>query len=347
MKYLLICSLITPIVFVILYIWGKTLLTVIKAKTYFSDCILFGFVLIHIVFQLFYFPFLLARGSFYILSIIWLIVFFITSFLMIIYLHKKKSTIESHIIPIRNIIVFAVAVIVVGFLCIYIGGRPRDSGVDSIQYIHQMNKMVYHGTLWNEGDELEIHQGLNSFYTLFAILSWITGIKPIYMNHFTMRFIGVIICSIVAYRYGRIAFGEKAGVYPLIVSFMVPLAMIVWDTPYALGTFFSSRTNESKAFCQILLFPLAVSIFWEILKENQDRKILWIEEIVVGLSAVPIASSSLTIYPVIVFAGAMAVIVYDRFKGFCKTVLLSCACVLPNILYLVFYVLYQNKIFRF
>ena len=358
MKELLLCSLITVGFLVVLYIWGKAFLTAIHGETGICDSILFGFAVIHVIFQVFYLPFLLTRGSFRSLAIIWTIVSFIFTLALIIYLKRKtiktRDTLKNisfrdtiHRLSTAQIISFTLVVAMNLFLCWYIGCRPRHNGVDTIQYIQRMNEMVYRGYLWNNGNTLEIHQGLNSFYSLFAIISWITGVRPLYINCFTMRFLGIIFSSMLAYRFGRIAFGKKNGVYPMAVAVIVPTAMMVWNSDYATGMFFYERTNESKAFCQFMLFPLAVSILVQMFQEGNDRKPLWKEQIIIGLSAVPIAVSSMTIYPALMFVGLVGLLVYDRFKGAGRTVLKSFLCVLPNILYIGFYVLYQKQILRF
>ncbi len=348
MKILLFCCLITAFVFVILYIWGKSFLTVIEAETYVSDSILFGFVIIHIIFQIFYLPFLLTRGSFYILSTVWVIFASLFTLFQLFYLYKKKELQLNIHFSKKYSIVLLIIVAVIGFMCFYIGGHPRWNGIDTVQYIRQMNEMVYRGTLWNEGNELQIHQGLNSYYTLYAIISWITRIKPIFVNQFIMRFVGVILFSIVSFRFGRIFFDEKGNYYPLIVAIFAPIVMMLWNSQYS-AAFFYSRTNESKAICQLVLFPLAVSIYIELLKVKviNERKVFWLKEIAIGLAAVPIAVSSMSIYPVIAFVGMVAILTFDKFKKWHRTLLYSALCVLPNVFYLFLYILYQQKILRF
>ena len=358
MRILFFCILITLGFLGVLYIWGKSFLTIMHGTTRISDCILFGFVVIHIVFQIIYLPFLLSRGSFYSLALIWLVAAILITAGLIFYLAKKANgkipPLKSrnpqktfrNLSPAQSICgILAIAVNI--FLCLYIGCRPRPNGFDTIQYIQRMNEMVYRGYLWNNGNALEIHQGLNSFYSLFAVLSWMTGIKPLYINSFTMRFLGIIFTSMIAYRFGWIAFGKKNNTYPMLIAIIVPLTMMVWKTDYATGRFFYERTNESKAFCQLFLFPLSVSLVFQMFLEENNRKLIWKEQIAVGLSAVPIAVSSLSIYPVIIFAGMAGLLVYDRFKGVIRTIYAAFLCVLPNLLYLCFYVLYQKQLLRF
>ncbi len=347
MGTLIICILLTGISLIIFYIWGKSFFFFLKGKSCASDCVLFGFMILHIVFQPIYLIFLLSRGSFLVLSVIWLIFAFLITIGITVVLQIHKSLRPVFSFDRVSSIVFLINVLVVLLLCIYIGGHPRNTAKDSVQYIERMNEMVYMDTLWNDGNVLEIHQGLNSFYSLFAVMSLVTGIKPIYINNLTMRFLGVILCSMTAFKYGRIAFEKKSPTYPFTVAIMVPLTMMIWNSLYGAGYFFFHRLNESKAYCQVILFPLAVAIFWEMIKENNNRNRLWVEEIVIGLSAVPIAVSSLSIYPVIVFSGAIAILVYDKCKNWLKTVTYSACCMMPNILYTGFYVLYTQGIIRF
>lgn len=358
MRILFFCILITLGFLGVLYIWGKSFLTAIHGTTRISDCILFGFVIIHILFQIIYLPFLLTRGSFYSLAVIWLIGAILITVGLLFYMAKKAGGKNNYLknpnlqklfrnLSIAQIICGILAIAVNIFLCLYIGCRPRPNGYDTIQYIQRMNEMVYRGYLWNNGNALEIHQGLNSFYSLFAVLSWMTGIKPLYISCFTMRFLGIIFTSMLSYRFGWIAFGKKNNTYPILVAIIVPLAMMIWKTDYATGRFFYERTNESKAFCQLFLFPLSVSLVFQMFLEENNRKLIWKEQIAVGLSAVPIAVSSLSIYPVIIFAGMVGLLVNDRFKGAIRTIYAAFLCVFPNLLYLGFYVLYQKQILRF
>lgn len=346
MVILLLCILITIALLIIFYIWGKTLFVMMMKEMGISDCILFGFLIIHVVFQPYYMISLLSRSSFYYLAVMWIVLFTIFTSGMVYILYRNKALKIKVNGSTKYYIFLVINILVVVFLCVFIGLRPRRVSVDTFQYIDRMNEMVYRGTLWSDGDSLELHQGLNSFYSLFAVVSWVFHIKPIYLGHFTMRFLGVILCSLMAYRFGRIVLRTSKVEYYLAVSTIVPVVMLAWDTEFGVGDFFYSRLNESKAFCQILLFPMAVSIIFEMFKEK-ERELLWLEEFLIGLSAVPVAVSSLSIYPIIVFCGAVSLAVFDKCKRIQITVRNAFLCVIPNLLYLGLYILQGKSILRF
>lgn len=235
---------------------------------------------------------------------------------------------------------FAV-IIFVSWLAVRIGLHPRPFGPDTDTYIDAMNRMVYWDIIWQRSGELYLHSGLNSHFALFSTISLVFGIHPYYVAHFIMRFLGVALTSMVAYRTGKAWIdGSHDGIsyYGLALSVLVPLGMTFWNSIYT-GYFFWLRTNEAKAYCQLILLPLALSVCGEMFMEEGDRLILWKKQMAIGLAAVPIATSSMTAYLLLLFIHMVGLIVHDRFRRTKETVLSALSCMLPNICYLALYII--------
>ena len=315
MKIYLFCWGIVIAFLAVFYIWGRSFLSIIKARTDVSSSILFGFMAVLLSYQIPYLMFFLNRGSYRTLSLGWFVIAaVITVFLLVRLIRKKAFPIPklSQRQWVSLILVFALG----AFICVYNSLHVPGYGPDINQYISTMNKMYSDDTMWIEAGVLNIHNGANSFFGLLTVPSLILGIRPYYVSLFSGRIMLVILGMTVFYRIGKIVFGkgEKGiSVCALWMSTLVAVIIMFWNSMYQ-AHFFYRRSNEAKAYCQFVLLPLGFSVFLEMCRGDLERTPLWKEQLLVGLTAIAVSMSSLTGYPLLVFIGMAGILAYDKMK---------------------------------
>lgn len=337
MKTVELCLLLVTIYLCVFYIWGRTFLELIRGIADISGSISFGFVVMHVVYQIFYIPFFLSRGSFRTLSMVWVFVSLVITLFCLGFIIKTRKRGKTRSLSTR-LICFAVLVVVLTTgLSLLVWLHPRDYHDDGFFYIDQMNKMVYHDVIWHFNGALDYRHGFNSFFSLFATPCLFIDITPFYMSVFLMRFLGVILTSMVVYQTGKTFYDRgRRGLseFGLMLSTIVPLAMMFWTSMY-IAHFFWLRTNEAKAYCSLFLLPLAFSVMVGMNFIEADRSVLWKKQLAIGLSAIPIASSSMLAYPVLIIVGTVALLANDRFRNAKRTFLSALMCVVPNVVYII------------
>ena len=344
MQNALFCAVIAAAYLGLFYIWGRTYLTVLNAHADVSSSILFGFILMTSAFQVIYLPFLLARGSFRTLTYVWLIILALITGEMIFYISRKTARVQRKRTSKGRIIGMLFLAGLTLFLCLEIAYHARPYGADTNFYIDEINNMVYDDVISISGSRLDIHHGVTNIFALFGISSLITGIRPYYIALHTMRYVGVILTAFTAYNAGKtLGTNQEKGISWMGIGtcFLTVLFFSSWSSLYG-GAFFWQRTNEAKAYCQLVLFPIAFIVIIQMFQNREERKVLWKKQMLVGFSAIPIAVSSLSAYPFFMLIGMVALIVYDRFKNVKETIGYSVLCVLPNLIYLVLYFVSRN-----
>ena len=341
----LICAVIAAAYLSLFYIWGRTYLTILHVHADISNSVLFGFVLMVSAFQLFYLPFFFARGSFRILTIVWLAVLAMVTGCMVLYIKRRSTGIRKAIVSKGQMIGIAALIGLTLFLCAEIAFHARPYGADTNSYIAAINQMVYDDVICIDRGALNVHHGLTNIFALFGISSLITGVRPYYVALHTMRYVGVIVTAIAAYNAGKtlISKDQKENVSwtGIGTALLTLLIFSCWSSMYG-GAFFWQRTNEAKAYCQLVLFPIAFIVTIQMFQNKEKRNILWKKQLLIGFSAVPISVSSMSAYPIFMLICMVALLIYDRFKIVKATIGYSVLCVLPNLIYLVLYYTSQN-----
>ena len=325
------------------YIWGKTLLTLFRLRSYFSNSVLFGLVSMSAVFQLFYLPFFFTRGSYHSLMILWSILLVGITGAMLIYLRRHEKKHRKAPLTKGQVIAAAAAIAVTLFLCAIAAYHPRSYGYDTNYYISIVNDMIYRDVICITDGALDVHHGLTNLFAMLGMASWLTGISPFYLEMHSMRYFGVILTALAACNAGRCLFHEensRISIAGSAMAILVPIIFSFWGSMYG-GAFFWQRTNEAKAICQLALFPLAFTVIIQLFQNHDERKKRWWEQAVIGLSAVPISVSSIFVYPALILIGMIGLLAHDRFRNFRSSVGYSVLCVLPNLIYLVVY--YASK----
>ena len=80
------------------------------------------------------------------------------------------------------------------------------------------------------------------------------------------------------------------------------------------------------------------------IKQPEQRKTLWKCMFLIGLSAVTISASAMMSFAVLLFCGMVGLLVFDAGKNKIKTPACAFFCVLPNVLYMLLYVLISKGV---
>lgn len=332
------CVLIAFAWMALFFLWGRAFLTYIKVEYDISSSIVFGYLVLQIIYQGIYLPFYLARGSYRATAWIWIGIVSIISVFLLIYVMNHRM--NHHLKKNEKIGVFIAGILVLG-LAVYISLHVPFYGADTRDYIARMNDFIYKDSMWITSGTLSFHYGMSSMFEFFTLPSLFTGIKPYYISLFTVRILGICLFSLIAYRTGTIVFGKKGNHISwsaVVLAVLVPYLLMLWGSNYT-AEFFYWRINEAKGYCQFVLLSLAFSVFLAMFREDSDRKALWKEQLLIGLAAVPVSGSSLTSYIFLVFLSVCSLLVYEKFKEGWRTIKYSVICAVPNLCYLLIYFL--------
>ena len=322
----------------IFYLWGRAFLTYIKAKCDMSSSIAFGYLILQIIYQGIYLPFYLTRGSYRATAWIWIGIVSIISIFLLLYVMKHRT--NHNLKKGERIGAFIAGILVLG-LAGYISLHVPFYGADTRDYIARMNDFIYKDSMWITDGTLSFHYGMCSMFEFLTLPSLVTGIKPYYISLFTVRILGICLFSLIAYRTGTIVYrkkGETISWSAIVLAVLASYLLMLWGSNYT-AEFFYWRINEAKGFCQFVLLPLAFSVFLAMFREDLNRKALWKEQLLIGVAAVPVSGSSLTAYLFLVFFSVCSLLVYEKFKGGRRTIKYSVLCALPNLCYLLIYIL--------
>lgn len=330
------------------FLWGRAFLTAIKAKVDIASSIAFGYLVLQVIYQVIYLPFYLNRGSFKGTAYIWMGLVGLISLFLYVYLRRHSHRGGEKLKAIHKIGICGGVILILG-LAFYISLHVPFYGQDTVEYISTMNAAYYNDSMWVKSGELSLHHGLCSMFHFFTISSLLTGIKPYYISLFTVRIVGVSLFSFILYRTGVIVFQKEKQTFcwsAAILAIVAPTLLMFWGSNYT-AEFFYWRINEAKGYCQFVLLPLGFSVFLSMFRGIESRKPLWKEQLIVGLAAVPISSSSMTPYIFLVLMGTGGLIANDIFKNGWNTIKQAVACVAPNLIYLALYILEQKQLLAF
>ena len=278
------------------------------------------------------------------LSFTWMIIYIIITIIIISYLYRNKEKQKRVTKKPTDIVGIMALSIIIGVVALIISSRPRPYGADTEGYINPMNEMYFNDIIAIEGDHVNLHKGFNSGFAFFTIPAIFTGIRPIYLSEFTMRQIGVVLSSAIIYSTGIIAFSNERRRFSweaALMTVLVIVILLIWESMYVTH-FFYMRTNEAKAYCQFVLLPLAFSVFLDMVLHPENRKELWIKQMLIGFAAIPVATSTMTAYPVLVGTASGTLLIKDGFTHTKETLINSFICIVPNCLYILLYILNKN-----
>lgn len=330
------------------FLWGRAFLIAIKAEGDIASSIAFGYLILQVIYQVIYLPCFFSRGSFRTTAYIWIGVVGIFSLLLLVFLRKHLHGGGEKLKTIEIIGICSSATLILA-LASFISLHVPFYGQDTVEYISTMNTAFYSDSMWVKSGELSLQHGLCSMFHFFTISSLLTGIKPYYISLFTVRIVGICLFSFILYRTGVIVFQKERKTFcwsAVVLAVLAPTLLMFWGSNYT-AEFFYWRINEAKGYCQFVLLPLGFSVFLSMFRGVESRKNLWKEQLIVGLAAIPVSSSSMTPYIFLVFMGTCGLIVNDRLKNGWNTIKQAVVCATPNLVYLALYILEQKQMLTF
>ena len=296
-------------------------------------------------YQIPYVPVLLMRGSYRSVTVPWAICAGIITILLSIRLIRMNKPELPHFSAWQTaVLVFSAGYII--YLCVFISMHQPAYGSDTDTYISIMNEMYYNDRIWIRDGFLDSHRGLNSLFGLLTLPSLILKIRPYYVSLFMIRILLVLLTGIATYRFGKAFFRDEAFSFKALGVILICFFFLMnWNSQYQ-AHFFFRRSNEAKAYCHLVLFPFAGSIYLQMCDKNRaDRRFLWLQQILTGSTAIAVSMSTLTTYPFLALIGMAAVLLYDKFKAVLGTLMYSFIAVLPNLIVAVMYFMIKRGYF--
>lgn len=246
-----------------------------------------------------------------------------------------------------------VMLLVVGFQMYYIItseylGWDTSFYVGSIATSLARNSMyLYHSETGKPVTELPFRYALSGFYMHSAVWCQVLGIRAIYWAKIVQGGVLAVLSNAAVFELGKFLFSGKS--YENLVkkekvtdcaAAMVIAAVILnvfFDSMYSTSDFLMSRALEAKAYCSNLVLPCIFLYGMMLWRDNQNREAkIWL--FTAAFSSVAISMSSLVIAPALLTILFLPVLL--RTKTW-KTVRLYVLCVLPNLMYLIVYLLFR------
>lgn len=221
--------------------------------------------------------------------------------------------------------------------------RQQYMGYDTCYYVGQMNAFLQYDSFWTrdafagmaETSVIPLHYALSCFYPLWAIMAYFFHIEARLIAMYSIRSLCVILFACVAYTWGYEFFGKKeknAYIFTLICLILSMFALSEHSSAFMMMV----RGYESKGYCAAVVAPMCAYALIRLFK-NIDSKADWRFLGLVAWSSVPIAMSSLAVIPFAVAVCGLAMMIENkRFWDIFRKCLI---CVLPNLCFLVWYVL--------
>lgn len=337
------CVLVSFVWMGLFFLWGRGFLSLIHSNTDIASSVVFGYLTLQFIYQIIYLPCYFTRGSFRVVSYIWMGIVVIVSVLFVLHLWKHPSEKKQKLKLVEKTGICIAALLILS-LSFYIAHLVPYYGADTVSYISKMNNYFYKDTLDVYSGSLSFHNGMCSMFEFFTVPALLTGLRPYYLSLFTVRIVGICLFSLILYRTGKIIFSKENHIFcfpAAVLSVLAPYLLMFWGSNYT-AEFFYWRINEAKGFCQFVLLPISFSVFIEMFKDGANRKPLWKQQHLVGAAAIAVSASSLTPYLFLLLMGTFSVLAYDRLKKGWDTVGHAILCALPNLAFLAVYVLEKS-----
>lgn len=337
-------------VFLVLFtVFGVVGSRMIKRKNTWIENLVLGFFLYFSFFQILAFPLILLKQHLSLLTWLWLVTIAIVFIIALLILYKEirgKQTKEHKRIEKSNVACWCVMAVIVAFFC-YFTAIGNYWGWDTAFYIGTVSTTVDTDTMYLINGEsgimettLPLRYAMSCFYMNSAVFCKITGITAVYFQKYVMGTLCVILYFCVLYLIGQALFEKNM---MKTTGFLVGAAILnlFFVSEYTTSQFLLLRAYEAKAYCANVVLPV---IFWLLflLHKDLENKENWRALFLTVLASVPISMSAILIAPAMVgiFVAAES-IVHRSYKVLFRGIL----CMLPNVVYLVVYLLYTLDIF--
>lgn len=330
--------------------FGYTASCVIKRKSTLAENLVLGFFTYFFLFQLAALPLILLKQSLTLLIAIWLGVVTIVGILSCIVLLyrniRKKTNRSRNKIQKKHIFCYLAMGAVVLFFC-YFTAIQNYWGWDTAFYIGTISTTVDTNTMYLINGEngmaetvLPLRYALSGFYMNSAVFCKITGIEAIIFQKYVMGTLCVLLYFCVMYLLGQALFDNKLAQTTgfIWVAGMINLFFI---SEYTTSQFLLLRAYEAKAYCGNVVLPACIWML-VMLHKNLEERANWKAMFLILSASVAVSMSSILIVPAMFVIAWLAEMIAAKNK---KIIVCGILCLIPNIVYLVMYLLHTLGIF--
>lgn len=338
-------------------IFGKLAAGILKIQPGSGVCLLFGVFVYHGLFQIIALPLILLKQPLSLLAGIW---FVVLALILLVYffglrlypqLGWKVPEKVQH--PTMVTVIMVLLVLLQAYYMItseYMGWDTSFYAGTVATSVDRNSMYLINGENGNKYGRIPFRYALSSFYMHAAV--WCQPLRIMAINYTKIVQGGVlaILSNLAVYEIGKFLFAGKQ--YENIVKkervsdcaagvvIAVVILHVFWDTIYSTSDFLLQRGMEAKAYCANMVLP-CIFLFAVMLWRERENRTYWICLCVACWSSVAISMSSLVIVPAMVGILLLPLLSRKKFFGWCGRYLL---CILPNLLYLLLYLLDKLKI---
>lgn len=340
------CVLLAAFCMALFYLFGAFAALICKWETSGFQLILIGFFVYFSLFQIIALPMILMKKSLTSLNTAWWIICILLLVLTIVLAAVKRSFPLPEFKGFFKNISFAkiAAVGATGFLGYFVGVQ-RYLGWDTSYYIGTINISVYTDSMYIvdgytgvAGEFMDLRYALSSFYMHSAVLCKTFRLHPALMQQYTIGTLCVVLSCIVVYLIGRELFPERKN-SPAVLTLCWIFLNFFFKTDFTTSQFLLYRAYEAKAFCANVIALSVLYIVIRLWKQKMRGKQYWQELFLVVFASVPISMSSMLLIPA--FLGIMLAVWLFVHRDL-KVIPYGFICVLPNLSYILLYVLYAK-----
>lgn len=321
----------------------------VRRKSTLMENLVLGFFVYFSLFQCLSFPLILLKQHLSLLTGLWMAVISIVLFASFVILYKEikgKKKHEKRRIEKKQLLCYSAMAVVVLFFC-YFTAIQNYWGWDTAFYIGTVSTTVDTDTMYLINGEsgmaekvLPLRYAMSCFYMNSAVFCRITGISAVSFQKYVMGTLCVLLYFSMLYLVGQALF-QKNIVKTAGFLWTAGILNLFFVSEYTTSQFLIFRAYEAKAYCANVVVP---AIFWLLLLLHDDLqdKGNWRALFIVILASVPVSMSAILIAPAMVgIAVAAESIVNKSYKVLIRGII----CMLPNVVYLVLYLLYTLDIF--
>lgn len=321
----------------------------VKRESTLMENLVLGFFAYFAMFQFLAFPLILLKQHLSLLAGLWLAVISVVLFVSFVMLYKEikgKRKLEKKNMEKKTLSCYAAMAVVVAFFC-YFSAIQNYWGWDTAFYIGTVSTTVDTDTMYlidgeNGGTErvLQLRYAMSSFYMNSAVFCKITGISAVSFQKYVMGTLCVVLYFSLVYLVGQALFQKNI---MKTAGFLCAAGALnlFFVSEYTTSQFLIFRAYEAKAYCANVVVSAILWILLLLHKDIQNKGNWWALFLVV-LASVPVSMSAILIVPAMVgIAVAAESIVNKNYEVLIRGIL----CMLPNVVYLVLYLLFTLGIF--
>lgn len=343
---------------VLYMIFGRAASKILKLRLEGGICLIFGVFVYYGLFQVAAIPLILLKQPLSLLMVLWLAVLAIV---VIGYLWAEKKNLRASFglsskkgnITVIKVLMFALVILQMYYIITneYLGwdtaayiGTVETSAVRNSMYLYQ-------GESGRAISKIELRYALSGFYMHSAIWCRLLRIRALYFAKIVQGGVLAVLANLLVYRLGCFFFSGKSyrGLIPEervpdCASGLVIVCIVInvfFDSIYSTSDFLLSRALEAKAYCANFILPGILLFGLMLWREGQKRetKVCLFAAL---CSSVAISMSSLVIAPAMATIMLLPMLPKWKLGAWIRYYLL---CVLPNVMYLILYLLYKAGIF--